>query len=159
MLRRKVQTVMTFWITRLHVTAVAIDNQAPVGSLQAFGAIDFDGTLATLDSPNLILDPYASDNWGSVSEMRMSYDGTTWDAWQNYSTSPFEVTLPQSVIDNATGSVTVYMEYRDPAGNVSSSYNDTLTFTSLSPGRDYLGQTVLSQMPTPRFAKRSWSAR
>ena len=110
--------------------ATTNDNTPPIGSLSVAGAHEFDGDLLTLDSPHIWIDPNATDNSGTVTKMRVSYNGTNWEDWQDYSSAAFEVTLPQTVIDNASGSVSVSMQYRDAAGNPSAIYSDTLDFTT-----------------------------
>jgi diphthamide biosynthesis methyltransferase len=59
--------------------------------------------------------------------MRFSDDGSTWSAWEPYATSkPW--TLPAG-----DGSKTVYVQYRDNVGNISSSYNDSIILDTVAP--------------------------
>jgi hypothetical protein len=52
--------------------------------------------------------------------MSFSNDGTTWSAWQPYSTTA------SWTLTSGDGSKTVYGKFKDPAGNVSSVVSDTI---------------------------------
>jgi hypothetical protein len=59
-----------------------------------------------------------------VDSMRFRNGGTTtWSSWLDYSSSaPWTLTA-------GAGKKTVYVQYRDRAGNISASASDTITFS------------------------------
>jgi hypothetical protein len=93
---------------------ITLDTTAPTGSaLIASGA-----TYVTATSVTLTLS--ASDGSGSgVSDMRFSHDESTWSSWETYGTSK------SWTLTTGDGIKTVYVEYRDTAGN-SAGFNDTV---------------------------------
>jgi hypothetical protein len=54
--------------------------------------------------------------------MRFSNDDTTWSGWKDYATSKSSWPLSPG-----SGTKTVYVEFRDVAGNVSAKASDTIT--------------------------------
>ncbi len=91
------------------------------------GVNEFDGNENTLDSRSVRIDPAAADD---AAEMRYRFSGQTWGTWQTYSDSPFETTVPDSLLGGS--SVTVEIQYRDAANNESDVYTDSLDITSIS---------------------------
>ena len=67
-------------------------------------------------SSTVTLNLSASDSGSGVSQMRFSNDGTTWSDWEPYATSKTWALAPGS------GSKTVYVQFKDNAGNISTSY-------------------------------------
>ncbi len=114
-----------------YITVTIVDTVSPTGSVSISSAEEFDGNNNTLDSSTIRIDPSAFDDSGTVESMRISYDGTNWEEWSSYSPNAFDVTLSKEVIANANGQVTVYLQYRDPSGNVSSVYSDSLGMTAI----------------------------
>lgn len=104
------------------------DTQAPVGGL-GWGerVIGQDAITATVYLG-------AEDSWGEggyigeVADMRLSRDPSFVDAaWEPYTDS---ITLPISL---TASSETLYVQYRDLAGNVSETYSDTLVLDTTPP--------------------------
>ena len=90
-------------------TATLVDTVAPTGTLIING-----GAFATT-SPQVMLSLAAQDVSGTVAQMRFANDGTTWDNWQPYAGA-------------ANWSLTtVYVRFRDSAGNVSQVYTAVYT--------------------------------
>jgi len=113
---------------------VVPDETPPVGSVSMASAREFDGNPFTLDGPAVRITPSASDDSGGTVElMRVSYDGEIWQPWTAYSPDAFNLSVPQSVIDTAAGEITLYMQYRDIAGNESEIVSDTIPFTTILP--------------------------
>ncbi len=56
--------------------------------------------------------------------MRFSNDGTNWSEWEPYATSK------TWTLSRGRGIKTVYVEFRDEAGNVSDAAKDTIRKTS-----------------------------
>lgn len=115
---------------RIDLTATPIDLEPPHGLVLLSSAEEWDGDPTTLDSPLVRVAPFAFDDSGTVSQMRYRFEGENWQTWEAYSGSAFDVTVPQSVIDAvAGGSIAVSVQYRDPSGNVSSAYTDSLAIS------------------------------
>lgn len=121
-------------IATRNLGAMAIDTIPPSGTIDA---PDVNKSLT------VTLDLEGNDAIG-VSQMRFSTDNTNWSAWETYSTQK-SYTVP------AEGNYTVYVQYRDAAGNVSvgnistSFLVDTTAPTGsieTSTGLNYVGNTV-----------------
>ena len=93
---------------------VITDFEGPTGSLL------INGGDALTSSSAVFLEPSAIDNSGTVADMRFSNDGVTWTTWENYASSS-SWSLAETM-----GTQTVYVQYRDAAGNVSDTYSDTI---------------------------------
>ncbi|MBI2906994.1 MAG: hypothetical protein HYX92_05000, partial [Chloroflexi bacterium] len=97
------------------------DSIAPTGSIKING-----GAGAT-DSASVTLILSATDNSGTVAQMRLSNDGTNWNAWEAYATTK------AWTLTSGGGTKTVYVQYKDAAGNLSPSYSDTINFQPATP--------------------------
>ncbi|MDW7990870.1 MAG: Ig-like domain-containing protein, partial [Anaerolineae bacterium] len=113
-----------------YTDTVVLDRQLPSGSI----TIDNDVLYATQVTVTLSLT--AADGTSGLAEwpMRFSNNGTTWSNWE-----PFTTTR-QWTLDTADGLKTVYVQYRDRAGNVAT-YSDAITL-------DQVGPTVSITRPT-----------
>lgn len=101
---------------------VVLDTQAPTGSATINGGSAYTTTTAT----QLALS--AADPVSGVQQMRISNDGTfDTEPWENYATSR------AWVLEAGDGLKTVYVQFRDKAGNVSASATDTITLDTLAP--------------------------
>jgi len=116
------------------------DTQAPTGSI----LINDGDTYANDPAVNLTLS--ASDNVG-VTEMNLNYNGG-WQGWEAH-TSSRSVTLT-----GGDGTQQVDAQYRDAAGNASSTYSDTIIL-DLTPPSSSVDPLPASQ-PSATFAV-SWS--
>lgn len=87
--------------------------------------INSDDTYTTTASVTLTLS--ASDANG-VAEMRFSNDDITYSTWESYGTSK-----AWTLTDGGDGTKSVYVEYRDNAGVVSSSYSDDIILDTTAP--------------------------
>jgi hypothetical protein len=95
-------------------TYTKADTEGPTGAVTINA-----GALSTTSRSVLLYLP-ASDALSTVTQMRLSSAGTTWGAWQSY-TTPFAYTLP------ATDELkTVSIQFRDQHGNVSATASDTI---------------------------------
>lgn len=109
-------------IDERYMLAIA-DTDAPTGSL-----IINSGNPYT-KSTSVTLYPSASDTGGSgLNQMRFSNDNSTWSSWVSYSTSGYIWTLIAG-----SGSRTVYVQYNDNEGNISSSYSDSIILDTTAP--------------------------
>jgi PKD repeat protein/ribosomal protein L40E len=80
---------------------------------------DADSTDTTAITLNLMVDDSTS-----IAEMHFSNDGSTWSDWQDYSTTA------SWTLTEGDGTKTVYVQFRDNEGEISSTYSDTITLTT-----------------------------
>ena len=100
---------------------IALDTTAPTGNIMInFGAAYANAVAATLSLA-------ASDAGSGLGEMRFSNDNATWTPWEAYGLSK-AWTLPAG-----EGAKTVYAQFRDNVGRVSSSVNDTIVLDTVAP--------------------------
>ncbi|HEY5541389.1 MAG TPA: hypothetical protein VIL41_08045, partial [Coriobacteriia bacterium] len=127
-----------------NVSAAAPDVIAPTGSVVINnGAAWTNSTAATLTVS-------ASDNVG-VYQMRFSNDNVTWSTWETYSTATKNWPLA-----TGNGPKTVYAQYKDAAGNVSATVNDTIGLDGTAPtttsnvvgGQTYTGAQTFTLTPS-----------
>ena len=89
------------------------------------GTIYINGGAASTASPSVTLSLSASDppTASEVASMRFRNGGTTtWSSWFDYSTSK------SWTLSAGAGTKTVYVKYRDRAGNISAAASDTIRF-------------------------------
>jgi hypothetical protein len=102
-------------------TTLYYDGTPPAGSV----VIDAGATYATSTSVTLTLS--ASDATSGVSKMCFSNDGSTWTDWEDYSTSKSWTLSP------GDGLKTVYVKFKDIAGNESSVCTDNIILDTTPP--------------------------
>ncbi|MBI5562582.1 MAG: SBBP repeat-containing protein [Deltaproteobacteria bacterium] len=98
------------------------DTTAPTGT------VVIDSGAAATNSATATLTLSATDNTGTVSDMRFSNDDAAWSAWEAYSTT--RAGWNHSGVE---GTVTVYAQFRDISLNVSASASDTITYDVTAP--------------------------
>ncbi len=113
-------------------TAAPADTTAPTGTI----SINNGDAYATATAAALTLS--CSDADSGCSQMRLSNNGTTWNAWENY------VTSKAWTLSSGDGVKTVYVQYRDANSNTSQSYTDTITLDSAAPVISAVGTTNLT---------------
>jgi hypothetical protein len=101
--------------------SVRVDTLAPTGSI----LIDGGATYSSSNSVSLSLS--ASDSGSGVYQMRFSNDGSSWSDWESYGNSK------NWTLSSGDGTKTIYAQYKDNAGNVSTSYNDTIILDTAPP--------------------------
>jgi len=102
-----------------------IDKTSPiVGSVTINGGDAFTNKTAV----NLTLSSY-DQGWepSGVAEMRFSEDGTTWSAWEPFATSK------EWVVSNGDGEKSVYVQFKDAAGNESDAAQDIIVLDKTPP--------------------------
>jgi hypothetical protein len=104
------------------VTGNSVDGDPPTG------AILINANAQFCKDPAVTLDLSASDNSGTVAEMRFSNDNVTWTPWRAYADTVSPWTLLPS-----DGLKTVYAQFRDEAGNVSVTYFDNIILRGTPP--------------------------
>ena len=95
-----------------------VDSTAPTGSIL------INGGAAATSSPNVTLTLSATDGQTGVSDMRFGNTGDPWSAWEPYGTSK-TWTLPAG-----DGTKTVWVQYRNNAGQISSQYSDSIVLNT-----------------------------
>jgi len=148
----------TFWCETCH--DVDGDNSVDCGGCHAPGAADtaapsgsisINANAAWTQTAQVSLALTAIDEGGSgVSQMRFSTDGATWGAWEAYAISR------SWTVAGGDGSKTVHVQYRDGAGNVGTSANDTIGLDGTAPstscnavgGQSYVGDRVFELTPS-----------
>jgi len=95
-----------------------IDSTAPTGSIL------INGGAASTTSTNVTLTLSAEDSQTGVSQMRFGNSGEPWSAWEPYGTSK-AWTLP-----SGDGTKTVYVQFQNNAGMISSQYSDSIVLTT-----------------------------
>ena len=99
------------------------DAASPSGSISInAGAVYANSTSVTLYLS--ASDPYPGTG---VTQVRFANGGSSWSSWQSYSTAK-SWTLPSN-----NGNRAVYVEYRDGAGNVSSTASDSIILDTAPP--------------------------
>jgi hypothetical protein len=110
----------------VYTDTIILDTVGPAGSI----LINSGATTST--TPFVMLTLSATDARSGAAQMRFSNSGTAWTAWENYTT-----TRPWTV-SAGDGLKTVYVQFRDGAGNTSAVYSDVI------------------QLDTRRTASRRW---
>jgi hypothetical protein len=99
---------------------ITLDTTAPTGSIVINGGDSYTNTT----SATLTLS--ASDTLSGMDDMRFSNNGTSWSTWEAYALSKVWA------LSSGDGTKTVYIQYRDNAGNVSSSLSDTVVLDTVA---------------------------
>lgn len=97
-----------------------VDSTGPTGTLS------INNGAAYTTSLNVTLSITGSDGGGSgVSQMRFSLDGSSWSPWQ-----PVISSKSGTLTASTYGTLTVYMQLEDNAGNISGNISDTIIYKS-----------------------------
>ena len=103
-----------------YTDTITLDTTTPTGSI----SINDSATYATSQAVNLTLS--ANDETSGLSRMRFSNNGSSWSEWESYNTSkPW-------TLSTGDGTKTVYVQYKDNAGNVDT-YTDTIILDTSPP--------------------------
>jgi Tol biopolymer transport system component len=103
------------------LTGIKLDKNPPTGT------ITINNETASTSSPAVTLKLSANDTSG-IDQMRFSNNGTDWTPWETYATSK-NWTLP-----SGDGEKTVYVQFKDNAGWVSSNYSATILLDTTKEG-------------------------
>jgi len=121
LLDARIQKTTANVLDRFVSGSVTVDNQAPTGS------VVINGGAAATNSRTVTLTLAATDDAGAVSQMRFSNSTTGFSAAEAYATTK-TWTLAAS-----NRSKTVYVQFRDAAGNWSGSFSDTIVYDTTTP--------------------------
>lgn len=112
------------------------DATAPTGSIVINAGADY------TNSTSVTLTLTASDALSGVSQMSFSNDGINWSDWEPFmSTKSWTLTARD-------GTKTVYVKFKDGAGNVSSAYSDTIVLDTTPPSPPSLSGVLGAASPT-----------
>ena len=106
---------------------VILTISSPADSTPPTGEVTVNNGDPYTTSNTVTLNLSAADPGSGVSQMRFSNDGTTWSDWEPYGTSKTWNLAP------GTGSKTVYVQFKDNAGNISTSYTDLIVLDTDPP--------------------------
>lgn len=100
---------------------ITVDTTPPACS------IVINGGDAQTNTASVTLTLSATDEGSGVSRMRFSNDDSTWATWESYADSK------SWILVSGDGTKTVYVQYEDGAGNVSTSYSDSIELIATVP--------------------------
>jgi len=111
-------------VSAVYTDTILLDQAGPTGTVE----INNDDPTTALRDVALHLN--ATDTANTVTEMRLRWSGPgqAWGAWLPYATTQ-NTTIPVGV----NGTKTVYVQFRDAAGNVSTVVTDSIQLADLTP--------------------------
>ncbi len=98
-------------------TTIKIDKTPPTGTLT------INEGAASTNTSTVTLNLNATDTTSGIAQMRLSNDAATWTEWQTY-TQTLQWTLT-----GQNSEKTVYIQYKDNAGQTSPTYSNKITLT------------------------------
>lgn len=101
--------------------SITLDTTVPEGSIQINNGDSYSSTR------NVELVLSASDGLSGVADMRFSNNASSWSSWENYTN------YRSWTLTSGDGTKTVYVQYRDHAGNSSASYSDNILLDTTGP--------------------------
>jgi chitodextrinase len=128
-------------ITTSTAFTVTVDNQAPTGT------VVINGGAAATNSTSATLTLTATDAVTSVTQMRFSNNGSS------FSTAEAFAPTKAWTLSNGAGTKTVYVQFKDAAGNWSTAVTDTIVLDTTAP--TISGQTATNI--TGSTAQISWT--
>jgi len=100
---------------------IVLDGTAPTGTMSINNGAAYAATLA------VTINSAMTDSPSGLHQMRFSNDNTSWSTWEAYAaTKSWSLTA-------GDGAKTVYAQYRDNAGNISTSFSDGIAFDGTAP--------------------------
>jgi PKD repeat protein len=125
-----------------YADTIILDTTPPSGSI----SIDSGATYASSTPVTLSLS--ATDSGSGVAAMRFSNGGSGWSSWESYTASR------SWTLASGDGAKTVYVQYRDAAGNTSPTYNDSIILDTVPPSS---AVEPLPPYPDTTIVAVSWS--
>lgn len=110
-----------------------------------FGFITINNGAPYTSSKEVTLTLNALDNSGVVAEMRFSNDNSVWSSWNLYDTAKSWSLMPLG----GDGTKTVFVQFRDSAGNASGSFADTIILDTTPP------TVTITSKPAALYASKS----
>jgi serine protease AprX len=90
-------------------------------------SVVINGGATVTNQQSVVVEMNAVDAVSPVTGLRLSFDGTTWLPWTSYAPS---IGLTLQFADSVN---TVYLQFRDGAGNVSATYSDSIFMDASGP--------------------------
>jgi len=110
------------YISPTYSDSITLDTVSPTGSITVADGV----TYATTTTVTLTLS--ASDTTSGITQMRLSNDGVLdTESWEAYATSK------SWTLSSGDGMKTVYAQFKDNAGQTSTTYSDTIILDTTSP--------------------------
>ncbi len=109
-----------------NVSTVASDT-VQLDITKPAGTVSINSGAASTKATAVTLTLSATDNSGTVSQMRFSNDKATWSAWSAYSAKK------AWTLTAGEGTKTVYVQFADTAGNISTNVSDTIMLDQTKP--------------------------
>ena len=127
-------------VSTSYSASVTLDTVAPTGTISINTS-----TPGFVKSRDVTLNLGAADTGSGGVQMRFSNDNAAWSSWESAAAGK------SWTLSGNDGIKTVYVQYRDAAGNVSGSYSDTIKLDATPPtgtmsidgGAAYTGQSVV----------------
>ncbi|MBO1515313.1 LamG-like jellyroll fold domain-containing protein [Metabacillus bambusae] len=107
--------------------------EKPVDSTPPEGQFTINNGAEFTNNQTVKLSLEATDDMSEGIFVRYSTNAEEWTDWEEYNTSK-ELTLP-----SGDGEKTVFVEFKDQAGNSSESYQQTITFDTTAPVIEFIG--------------------
>jgi Tol biopolymer transport system component len=119
-----------------------VDTRVPAGTVSINGGAAYTKSTAV----KLSLSATDPSPASGVAAMRFSYNGTSWSGWQSYATSkPWTLT-------SGDGTKTVHVQFRDRAGNVSTTVRDTIKLDTTPPSTTITsGPSAITRSTSAKF--------
>ena len=111
-------------ISQTYPSLVVADNVSPT-----LGTISINNGAVSIASQSVSLTLSATDNVGVTNMMISNSVGFTGASWETYAT-----TKSWSLAASSVGTYTVYVRFRDLAGNISADYSDSINIVAASSG-------------------------
>ena len=107
--------------------SAALADTITLETVPPTGSITINSGAVNTKSVSVSLALSATDAGSGLSQMRFSNNGVTWSAWEAY--------MPTDAWTLAAGDglKTVYVQFRDKAGNLSANYTDTIRLDTTPP--------------------------
>lgn len=103
------------------------DTEGPVGDFSINSGAEFTNV------PTVTLSLEATDDSSGVDQVRFSTDRKEWTEWESYQTAK-ELTIPSN-----DGEKTIFVEFKDQAGNVSETYQQKIILDTIAPIIEFTG--------------------
>ncbi|MDQ0858832.1 immunoglobulin-like domain-containing protein [Bacillus sp. V2I10] len=113
------------------VSVVTVEKQQD--STPPEGQFTINNGLEFTNNSTVTLSLEAKDDLSGVHQVRYSTDAKVWSEWEEFNSSK-ELTLPAG-----DGEKTVFVEFKDHAGNISESYQQKITLDTTAPVIEFTG--------------------
>jgi len=90
------------------------------------GSVTINGGAVSTNNRNVTLTLSAIDLDNAVTNMQLSWDNATWLGWEAYAATR-NISMPSG----SYGTNTVYVQFRDAAGNISATYSDSIIYAAM----------------------------